>query len=384
MRVLVAPDKFKGTLTSIEAARAIARGLTSEGDCEIMIRPLADGGEGSHSTLAALDPTLTEKTLSLAGPVRNRIDARWLSGTNAHVYFETAQTIGLVLPGATSVPPIDRWTTGVGEWILHARDQSASSIGLFLGGSATVDGGFGMALALGFAFLAENGTALSDFRSLSSLSRITFPESPLPPIRVFTDVTSPYSGPAGSARIFARQKGADSAQIEEIEMRLERVRHSFIRAGGRDLNTVPGSGAAGGLAGPLLAHPGWDVLVESGIGFFLKRAGIEDILRTWKPDLVVSGEGCTDASTLAGKVVHGLFTLTQKFQIPFAVVSGIVRDEGVLKNAGLTRLWSTTDICGELPGQWVDHLAADRLAATAGALVKGFQKENAGGQPVVR
>ncbi len=375
MRILIAPDKFKGTLTSIDAARAMARGIQDDGDHEILIRPLADGGEGSHSTLAALDPSLAQEHITLTGPVGNRVEALWLSGDDKSAYFETAQSIGLGLPGVEGRRPSDRLTQGAGEWILNAAENGAASIGLFLGGSATVDGGFGLARALGFSFLDAAGRELALFADVDRLACILWPDCALPPIRVFTDVTSPYCGAAGSARVFARQKGAGPAEIEEIELRLEIVRGAFLAAGGKDLNLVPGSGAAGGLAGPLLAHPDWDVRVASGIGFFLERAGIEDLLRSWKPDLIVTGEGCTDASTLAGKVVSGIYQTSNRHNIPLAVASGMIRDKSKLLAAGLTRLWSTTDICGALPEKWIDHLAADRLAETTRAMVKAFREE---------
>ncbi|MCB1314337.1 MAG: glycerate kinase [Leptospiraceae bacterium] len=378
IRVLIAPDKFKGTLTAYEAAEAMRLGVrdfAAERDLLIdcILRPLADGGEGSRTCLRALHPDMRElqrvfpdsvgRSRQIAALVADEADRR-------SEYLETADIIGLELPGARDVPVPDRSTTGVGRYIQDAIDRAQAdgvrelTLHLFLGGSATCDGGFHLARAIGFEFFDRNNRQVESVRELQYLNRIEPPSPPtiLLSIRAFTDVQNELIGPNGAARLFAQQKGATPAEVEILEDALNRMGSVFGPGGNGDhvpptarapRYLWPGTGAAGGLIVPLLYWPGVDTRLESGIDFFLNEAGIQSELErseTHTIDCIVTGEGATDAGSLQGKVIAGLARLSREMRpdIPLVIVSGRIQDESRLQAAGLDKLFDTVRFCGAL------------------------------------
>ncbi|MCR9144652.1 MAG: glycerate kinase [bacterium] len=395
MRVLIAPDKFKGTLSAAAAARAMragvqdaladgaknfARGSGETKDIEFSIecKPLADGGEGSHDCLrelsesAGLDLLLRENSARLADPNGAPRAVSYLESdpTNRgerglHCYLETALAIGLTLPGARKQSILDRTTRGVGEWMAaRIADDAATdapiALHLFLGGSGTSDGGFGLARALGFRFLRATqpnnhaapeqasgtgvGEEIESFREVLAAQSVVAPKSISTAaatgasraiaVHVYTDVQNPLDGPDGAARLFGPQKGANAAEVEALEERLAHMgrlfedmrarlaegdaarRNAGPEAASRDiaqssepLYRRPGAGAAGGLALPLLYWPAATIHFRSGIDFFLEAAGLDELLvkkHDERPELIISGEGATDRGSLQGKVVAGL------------------------------------------------------------------------------
>lgn len=433
MRVLIAPDKFKGTLSADLAASAIERGVRAafqsaapEIKLEIVIRPLADGGEGSHECLTALLPMLpalrnvNANTRDLpdacgrehAVPCITAESASAGAGTR-HCYLETALAIGLLLPGAREKSILERETTGVGRWIAQmitsATEESASPqpatlvLHLFLGGSATSDGGFGLARALGFCFYTADPAAkasareIIDFAELESATHVTPPAPSGIPVQiwVYTDVQNPLDGPDGAARLFGPQKGATPAEVQTLEARLQKLgrlfedclrpqlQHAKERHGLSQGNTIrplfraPGAGAAGGLALPLLYWPEALVRFRPGIDYFLDAAGIRPPASF---DLIVTGEGCTDRGSLQGKVVAGLLGAFHNQNTTMLVTSGMIpaEDRAALCAAGFRdeHLHDTNRICGEAWPVTPDE-AATRLTQTAEHAVRALLAEGA-------
>ena len=304
MKIVIAPDKFKGALSAEEAAECIARGLREtfpEAECDLV--PLADGGEGTAEVLGrALGAScLTSAAHDALG---RRIDAEyaWIDQRKMAI-FDMSEVAGL---GRLSPNPVDldnASTRGVGEMILAAVEAGAREIMIGLGGSMTNDGGFGMARALGWRFLGEAGEDLSNrVSSLATLANIDGRQvafSKLKNVRLLAlaDVENPLLGPDGAAHTFAAQKGATDEQIQVLEEAMARfadvVEHDF----GVWCRNRAGAGAAGGLGFGLMAFCGAEV--RSGFDIVAEATGLEDRIR--EADVVVTGEGRLDRQTLAGK-----------------------------------------------------------------------------------
>lgn len=301
LRVLAAPDKFRGTATALEVCAAIeAAVLDAGGYCRKI--PLADGGEGTLDVFGGAN-----RTSQVIGPLGSLVDARWsLEGEQAVI--EMAEASGLLVAGgATHNDPMRATTRGTGELIATAMQHGATRILVGLGGSATTDGGIGAVEALLDAY---------------TLSEITSRH-----IRVCVDVQTRF---LEAATVFAAQKGASSAQIRELSMRLRRVRETYLRRFGVDVEDIFGSGAAGGLAGGLAALgaqtvPGFDTLAEI--------TDLDGAMST--ADLVVTGEGTFDAQSLHGKVVGGV--INRSGSRPVLVVCGAA-DHGVTVPRNVTVL----------------------------------------------
>lgn len=302
MRLLAAPDKFKGTASAAEIAAAICRGVSEAGlgdTCESI--PLADGGEG---TLAALGGP--NRTSTVTGPLGEAVDADWRLDRGVAV-IEMAQAAGLVLAGGPGGnDPLEATTRGVGELMVEAIDAGVESIVVAVGGSATTDGGLGALEALG------------------SPARLGGVE-----VSVACDVRTPF---LEAARVFAPQKGATSAQVELLSRRLEQLAARYRAEHGVDVTEMERSGAAGGLAGGLAVFgarliDGFDV-VAAHVGLADAIAGV---------DAVVSGEGFVDAESFDGKVVGGVASLAEADDVPLWVVAGQVFDgaEGRVRTISL-------------------------------------------------
>lgn len=292
MRVLAATDKFRGTATASESCAAIARAAMSVG-CEVEELPLADGGEG---TLIALGGA--NRLSIVTGPAGNAVQAGWRLHEGVAV-IEMAQAAGLGLAGgATANDPWAATTRGVGELVLNALDAGAHTIIVSVGGSATTDGGRGAV-----DLIESRRTDLAGVQWL-----------------VAADVTTLF---LSAATVFAPQKGADAETVVRLSQRLAEEATAYFESFGVDVRTLPGSGAAGGLAGGLAAIgarivPGFDVVAQ--------RLDLETALE--RADLVITGEGRLDASSLLGKVVGGVLALAAPRDQRVAVVCG-VHDEGV-------------------------------------------------------
>lgn len=358
MKFLVAPDKFKGSLSAQEVSENIALGIRDViQNAEIEIAPMADGGEG---TAEAICKARGGKwvTCSVHGPLGDPIEASyvWL-GESA--VMEMSEAAGMRRLKNTARDVLRANTFGVGEMLLDAAKRGAREIIIGLGGSATNDGGLGMARALGFRFLGEGG--LTDVGSLVKLTRIV-PPSPQssPPgrreaageghfSRVFdvmsssriiaaVDVKNPLLGQNGATRTFGPQKGATPEQLEILERALTRLANATAGDLGYDFRNEPGAGAAGGLGFGLMSF--CDAKVRPGFEVVAEAVGLEEKIK--RADVIITGEGKLDNQTLEGKTPAGVADLARKFGKPvFAVVgradaNSKVRDlfEGVYELGG--------------------------------------------------
>lgn len=302
MRILVAPDKFKGTLSAKEAAEAIATGLREAlPRAEVTLQPMADGGEGTAEIIAGASP-FEWRSCEAHDAMGGRCTARFaVIEEGRAVVLETSEAIGLRRIPSESRDPMHASSRGAGEMIRHAAAAGPERIILGLGGSATNDGGFGLARALGYRFRDANGNELIDGPlDLLRLQKIEPPASPLrlPEIIAAVDVRNPLLGTTGATRVYAAQKGATPGQVEQLEAALSRLADIAARAMGSDHRDAPGAGAAGGLGFGLATFCGAEL--RSGFALVAEAVALEAAVRA--ADVVVTGEGRLDGQSLNGKV----------------------------------------------------------------------------------
>lgn len=304
MRILIAPDKFKGSLTALAAARAIERGFRSVfPNLEADVAPIADGGEGFTE---ALGVAMGAEWITVASrdPIGREIDARyaWVSGSQVAI-IEMSEASGLWRLKRDERDPFVANTFGTGLLIRDAIARGARRILVGLGGSATTDGGVGMARALGYRFLNDAGEYQPLPGMLDLLAAVERPVGlALPEIIAACDVQNPLTGERGTARVYSPQKGADPHTVEFLEGAMCRLADVCAASFGRDFRNLPGAGAAGGLGFGLLTfcdaqiRPGFDIVAET-MNLDARIAAAE---------LVITGEGRLDDQTLDGKGPAGV------------------------------------------------------------------------------
>ena len=350
MRILVAPDKFKGVLTAREAAENIAQGLRDAlPDAKIEMVPMADGGEGTAEVICNAHG-VSWLQCKAHDPLGREIDARygWISDNKLAV-MEMSEAAGMRRLSESERDPVRANTFGIGEMILDASDRGAKKLIIGLGGSATNDGGFGMARALGFRFLAGTKELTETVSELVKLTEILLPkrsvgalvpsaqsrnrrltQPPLQPevpkITAAVDVRNPLFGKNGATRIFGPQKGATEDELDILERALTRLAEVIAEEFGFDYRDQPGAGAAGGLGFGLMSfcsaktRPGFDVVAEA--------VGLESKMKD--ADLVITGEGSLDRQTLEGKTPAGVARLARRLGKPvFAIVGRAINDREV-------------------------------------------------------
>jgi glycerate kinase len=325
MRILIAPDKFKGSLTAVEAAAAIAEGaLRVYPDAVATQFPVADGGEGTLE--AAVAAGYEERINAVVGPILAPIGAAWALRKDGNgggtAVIETAQASGLAHMEPTPENSLRAHSYGCGQLIAAALDAGASEIVLGVGGSAMSDGGSGALRALGLKPLDAAGNvvplgggSLSDAVSLDAsgldprLSAVTF--------RIAVDVQNPLYGSTGAAYVFGPQKGADDDAMEKLDAGLRNWASLLREATGRDVN-VPGAGAAGGFPASFLAFT--RATLEGGFALVAGLTGLDEQLKD--ADLVITGEGSMDSQSLTGKAPIALADAARERGIPVIVVAG--------------------------------------------------------------
>lgn len=323
--VLISPAPFKGSLSAAEAAEAIAQGIHDVlPDARMILLPLSDGGEG---LVPVLGPALGARMISTSvhGPLPgDRVDAVWalaLDGQTAVI--EMASAAGLPLVPEKKRDPGLATTQGVGELILAALDAGASRIILGLGGSATNDGGAGMASVLGYRLLDRDGRPLTGGgMALARLARIDASNSDWrleqSTFIAACDVTNPLIGPDGAAMVYGPQKGGSSATLTMLDNALAHFAEVIRRDLGVDMVNVPGAGAAGGMGGGVMAF--LHGTLARGIEVVLDAVQYDNTLRS--ADLVVTGEGRLDDQTRRGKVITGILQRTAPLGIPVIAIAG--------------------------------------------------------------
>ena len=310
MKIILAPDSYKECLPAQDVAAAMAAAVrASRPDAEVVELPLADGGEGTAGILThALDGETV--CITVTGPLGSPVRASYgIAGKTAVI--EVAAACGLSLVPAKRRNPLLVTSRGVGELMKDAALRGCERILIGLGGSSTCDGGAGM-------------MSVPDLRECLSGVKVT----------ALCDVDAPFTGLRGAARCFAPQKGASPADVEILEKRLEALADRMLSETGCDVRKMPGAGAAGGLGGALAAYfgarlvPGIDEVMDR-VGF---EAAVDDAA------LIITGEGCSDIQTLAGKVPFGV--VRRAAGVPVALVSGRILDRGALARAGFSRLFA--------------------------------------------
>ena len=344
--VLVAPAAFKGTMGPGSVSAAMLQGVRRAlPDARVVLRPVSDGGNGLLEVCQALEGGALQ-TVEVGGPRGQPVQARWLRRGSAAV-IETAEACGLHLLPPQERDPLLASTRGVGELVLAALRGGASEIVLGLGGSGTVDGGTGMARALGWRFADAAGTPLPEGGgSLKNLHRIEPPaDAPAARVEALCDVDNPLTGPRGAARVFAPQKGAGPADVEILESGLARLAEVLESQFGRPVAESPGSGAAGGLGAGARAFLG--ARLVRGADWMFERAGLAEQLRA--ASLVITGEGRFDAQSQMGKVTGRVVEAARAAGLPVLLVCG--RVDGAVP-AGVTvrdaggRILTAEDIAG--------------------------------------
>lgn len=325
MKIVLAPDSFKGSLTSYEACEAMEKGIRRVmPGADIIKVPMADGGEGTvQSMVAALGGEYI--TCQVTDPLGRKTLAKYGILSNGTAVIEMAEASGLNCLGKNERNPLFTTTYGTGELIKNALDRGCRKFFLGIGGSATNDGGAGMAQALGYRLFDRKGRELPfGGGSLNNLAWIDSSQAE-PALKesiflVACDVDNPLCGSNGASAVFGPQKGADPEMVELLDYNLKHFAQIVERDLGVDILNYPGSGAAGGLGGGMLAflkgrlQPGIEIVMEA-ICFVEKIQGA---------DLILTGEGSCDSQTLRGKVPFGVARVGSKFEIPVIVFAGSI------------------------------------------------------------
>lgn len=324
MRVVIAPDSFKGSLSASLVARAIATGVRKAcPDCVIEEIPIADGGEGTLEAMVAARQG-EYRTYTVRGPLGVPTAAQLgLLDDGKIGVIEMAQASGLLLVAPEQRNPLLTSTYGTGELMRAALDLGCRELIITIGGSATNDGGLGMLAALGAKFYDADGNELEPVGgSLPYLARIDIAE--LDPrlsnchITIASDVTNPLCGPLGATAVFGPQKGATPDMVEVLDQGLRKFAQATLVATGVDVLDLPGAGAAGGLGAALMAYAGG--VMRSGIDVVLDTIGIDSHLAA--ADLVFTGEGRMDEQTAHGKAPVGLARRARQHDCPVVALVG--------------------------------------------------------------
>lgn len=343
MNIVIAPDSFKECLSSQMVARAIAEGVKSVcPDCNISCIPVADGGEGTVDALVEATKgqiLQVDSVDALLRPIRSFIG---ILGDEKTAVIEIAAASGLGLIHHSERNPLITSTYGTGILIRNALERGFQNIIIGIGGSATNDGGMGMASALGYKFLDKKGKEVShgggNLRNIYNIdnSRV-IPELKNASLTVACDVTNPLCGPQGASAVFGPQKGATPEMVDELDSGLQHFAGIIKDTLGKDILDIPGSGAAGGLGGGLLAFtpstlkPGFEIVKEI--------TKLEQRIR--EADLVFTGEGKIDFQTQFGKTPYGVARIAKEYQKPVVVLAGTIGEGAdVLMNLGVSAMFS--------------------------------------------
>ncbi|MFL6163771.1 MAG: glycerate kinase [Jatrophihabitantaceae bacterium] len=345
-RLILAPDKFKATLTAAEAAAAMAAGARRAlPTAELVQLPVADGGDGTVA--AAICAGAQARQVSVRDALGRPVSARYaVLGDTAIV--ESAQACGLDRVPVTPDSALGSHSAGVGDLIAAALADGCRELVIGLGGSACTDGGAGMARALGVRMTDGAGRELPyGGGALTELAAIDIaglePRLRQCTVRIACDVTNPLLGAAGAAAVFGPQKGAGPAEVRRLAAGLVNYAEQVRQACGIDIGRLPGGGAAGGLAAGLVAFAGGQI--GSGSDYLLRLLGFAELLAG--SALVLTGEGCLDEQSLAGKAPAGVARLAGRHGVPVLAVAGRVRlTPAALAGAGFAAAYSLTDLLG--------------------------------------
>lgn len=342
MKVVIAPDSFKESLSAPEVAQAIAAGWTrARAQDELVLRPMADGGEGTVDAVLAARPGV-RRELAVCGPLEQPVKAHWGWLEDATAVIEMAAASGLHWVPEGQRDATRTTSRGTGELIREALDAGAKKIIIGLGGSATNDGGLGLLQALGVSFLDGQGQELgAGGARLAELERIDL--SNLDPrlgeveVEVAADVNNPLCGPHGASAVFGPQKGATPAQVQQLDTALKRFAEVAALALGQDHSLFPGVGAAGGLGFACRAF--LKARFRPGIELIAELSELEPALAG--ASLVITGEGRLDGQSLHGKTPVGVAHVARRAGVPVIALAGSI-GEGLaeLREVGIEAAFS--------------------------------------------
>lgn len=368
MKAVVAIDSFKGSLSSLEAGNAARNGiLKADPEAQVIVRPLADGGEGTVEALTiGMGGNIV--TVPVTGPLCGKVEAKYgilADGTTA--VMEMSQAAGITLVPDDEKNPLKATTRGVGEMILDAISKGCQHFIMGIGGSVTNDGGIGMLQALGFGILDKDGEQVAPgAQGLENLVAITSanvaPELASCSFRIACDVTNPLCGEQGSSAVFGPQKGADPEMIRQMDGWLadyaKIAKKNFPKADPE----YPGTGAAGGLGFAFLTFT--NAVLESGIKIVLDETRLEDYIR--EADIVVTGEGRLDGQTVMGKAPVGVAEIAKRYNKKVVAFAGsVAKDAGACNEHGIDAFFPILRGICTLQDAMDKDTAAQNLAGTA-------------------
>jgi glycerate 2-kinase len=343
MKVIIAPDSFKESLSALEVANAIEKGFRDIfPEAEYVKIPMADGGEGTVQSLVDATGGRIVKT-EVTGPLGDRVQAFFgVLGDGKTAVIEMAAASGLHLVPSEKRNPLVTTTRGTGELILAALNEGAEHIIIDIGGSATNDGGAGMIQELGGRLLDRNGKEIGPGGgSLSELADIDLSGLDVRlkhvKIEVACDVDNPLTGPKGASAIFGPQKGATPEMVAILDKNLQHYADAIERVLGKQVKDIPGAGAAGGLGAGLLAF--LDAELKRGVEIVLETVKFHE--RIQDASLVITGEGRIDGQTIFGKTPIGVAKAAKRYNIPVIAIAGSVSDDSdVVLSHGIDALYS--------------------------------------------
>ena len=344
MKIVIASDSFKGSLTSVEVAQAATRGIKAVyPDCDVVAVNVADGGEGTiEAVVDALGGEIVHTTVS--DPLGRPIQARYgIAGKKAII--EMAAASGLPLLSSEERNPWITSTYGTGEMIMDAIQRGCSQFLIGIGGSATNDAGTGMLQALGFKFYDFNGQEIIDCRGgrlqdIADLDDTFVPKA----VReaqfiVACDVDTPFCGPEGAAPVFAPQKGADAEMVAKLDAGMTSFAHVIENKYGINIVPVTGAGAAGGMGGGFRAF--LNASLQRGIDMVLNAIDFDYIIQS--ADFIITGEGKIDFQTAKGKTAAGVLARAKKQNIPVIAIGGCVEICESVKQMGFAGIYPITE-----------------------------------------
>ena len=383
LRVLIVPDKFKGTLTAQAAGEAVGRGWSRQRpEDELELLPMSDGGDGFGEVLSGLLGARPQKVRTCDAAHRACTARWWWERASKTAVIDTAGVVGLAMLPIGRFHPFDLDTFGLGKVVRAALNKGARRILVGLGGSATNDGGFGLARALGWSMLTPEGKAIERWTELTAAAQLRRPLNRPRSLELVAavDVQNPLLGPRGATRIYGPQKGLKPRDFPIAEACLRRLALLARRSEGIDHARNAGAGAAGGLGFGFGAFLGGRL--EPGFELFAREVGLDR--RLAKADLVITGEGAMDRSTLMGKGAGQIAARCRDLGIPCIGLAGIANPVPGLKHL-FTAIFALTDLttvrqAQSKPGLWLERLAAQ---AAVSAQVSRLEFKT-GGTPLAR
>ncbi len=352
MKIIIAPDSYKESLTAMEVAQSIETGFKQIfTEAEFIKLPMADGGEGTVQSLVdATDGSIV--SCSVTGPLGQQVDGFYgLMGDESTAIIEMAAASGLHLVAPEQRDPMVTTTFGTGELVKAALDRGVKHIIVGIGGSATNDGGIGMAQALGASFLDAQGNELGfgggELSKLASidLSRLD-PRLQAIKLEVACDVDNPLCGAKGASHVFGPQKGATPEMVATLDKNLAHYADVIKATNGRDVIDISGAGAAGGLGAALLGL--FDASLRPGIDIVMDAVRLSDVIKD--ADLVITGEGRIDSQTIHGKTPIGVARTAKRYDIPVIAIAGsTAKDCAIVHKHGIDAVYSVVLGATDLP-----------------------------------